>query len=172
MEVDPSSAALKAEILRQAHECGFDACRVAECAPPQHGAEFQNWLTEGDAGEMEWLERGAAKRLDPQQILPGARSVIVVAMNYWQGDADGPAPARPGRIARYAWGDDYHDVMLAKLRQLDDFLASAAACRSATSIPDRCWNATSRLQPASAGTARAPCSSTRSSVRGSSSAKS
>lgn len=65
------------------------------------------------------MQRGEEKRCDPDQVLPGARSVIVVAMNYWQGEN---VSARPGRVARYAWGDDYHDVMLTKLRELDVFL--------------------------------------------------
>jgi epoxyqueuosine reductase len=96
---------------------------------------------------MEWLARGQEKRCDPQQVLPGARSVIVVALNYWQGsippmqikerrspdrrkDDGGLETAAPwkrsdavtGRIARYAWGEDYHDVVLSKLKQLDVFL--------------------------------------------------
>src|SRR5436853_7035325 len=70
---------------------------------------------------MEWVERGAEKRCDPRQILPGVRSVIVVALNYWEGEERRPRGS--GRIARYAWGDDYHDLMLAKLEQLSAFLA-------------------------------------------------
>ena len=73
---------------------------------------------------MAWLARGEEKRCDPQQVLAGARSIIVVALNYWQGEPEAPAsPAVSGRIARYAWGDDYHDVMLSKLEQLSEFLA-------------------------------------------------
>ncbi len=76
------------------------------------------------AGEMSpWLERGRAKRADPQAVLPGARSVVVLAMNYWQGERT-PAQARreAGRIARYAWGEDYHDLIETRLRALDEFL--------------------------------------------------
>ncbi|MEY2482642.1 MAG: epoxyqueuosine reductase [Verrucomicrobiota bacterium] len=69
---------------------------------------------------MEWLARGQEKRCDPQQVLPGARSVIVVALNYWQGERI--TQPGSGRIARYAWGEDYHDVVLSKLKQLDAFL--------------------------------------------------
>lgn len=116
---------LKGEIILRATELGFDSCRVARCAAPRHGREFQEWLQRGAAGEMEWLHRGEEKRCDPQKVLPGARSVIVLALNYWQGDAaTGNDRAGLGRIARYAWGDDYHDVMLDKLRQLDAFLGS------------------------------------------------
>ena len=76
------------------------------------------------AGEMSpWLERGRAKRANPQAVLPGARSVIVLAMNYWQGPRT-PAQHRveAGRIARYAWGDDYHDMIESHLHVLDEFL--------------------------------------------------
>ena len=76
---------------------------------------------------MDWLARGEEKRCDPQQVLAGARSVIVVAQNYWQGGRQAEEIAVPwrestGKIARYAWGDDYHEVMLPKLKQLDAFL--------------------------------------------------
>ena len=70
---------------------------------------------------MHWLERGAGKRSDPQQVLAGARSIVVVALNYWQGDRE--SNGRAGRIARYAWGDDYHDLMLAKIEKLSALLA-------------------------------------------------
>jgi len=77
---------------------------------------------------MDWIARGAEKRCDPQKVLTGARSVVTLAMNYWQGDRDRglqtAAPTR-GRIARYAWGDDYHDVLEKKLRALDGFLTAA-----------------------------------------------
>ena len=70
-----------------------------------------------------WLERGKAKRVDPQLVLPGARSVIVLAMNYWQGPRTaGQTRSDTGRIARYAWGDDYHDMIGEKLGALDRFL--------------------------------------------------
>lgn len=113
------SVELKNEIVRRALALGFDSCRIARCEPPRHGREFEAWLAEGAAGEMDWLARGAEKRGDPQKVLFGARSVIVVALNYWQG---GAPPANGGRVARYAWGDDYHDVMLTQLRQLDALL--------------------------------------------------
>jgi epoxyqueuosine reductase len=73
---------------------------------------------------MDWLARSEEKRCDPQQVLSGARSVIVVALNYWQGEQAAPAThAATGKIARYALGDDYHEVMLPKLEQLSAFLA-------------------------------------------------
>ena len=113
------SASLKAEILKRAATLGFDSCRIAPAIAPRHGEEFGTWLRDGAAGEMDWLARGEEKRRDPQKVLPGVRSVIVVALNYWQG---GAAERGGGRIARYAWGDDYHDVMLPKLKELAAFL--------------------------------------------------
>ncbi len=115
---------LKPALLRQARELGFALCGVALCEPPRHGEDFVRWLDDGMAGEMSpWLERGKAKRVDPQMVLPGARSVIVLAMNYWQGPRSA-SQERPGagRIARYAWGDDYHDMIESRLRALDEFL--------------------------------------------------
>src|SRR5436189_816457 len=72
---------------------------------------------------MHIMQRGEEKRCDPQKVLPGARSIVVVAMNYFQGEhARVPETAVTGRIARYAWGDDYHDLIKTKLDEVDNFL--------------------------------------------------
>jgi epoxyqueuosine reductase len=124
---------LKSQLVALASELGFDSCRVAECSTPEHVSEFENWLGEGAAGEMNYMERGAEKRANPQKILPGARSIIVLALNYFQGEpvrrSSSSAELRrdvqtaaTGRIARYAWGDDYHDVIATKLDKIDSFL--------------------------------------------------
>jgi epoxyqueuosine reductase len=111
----------KERLLAFASELGFDSCRIAAATTPTHESEFRHWLEQGAAGEMSWMERGAEKRCDPQKVLPGARSVVVVALNYWQGER---VPKKgEGRIARYAWGRDYHDLMLEKLERLSSFLA-------------------------------------------------
>jgi epoxyqueuosine reductase len=112
---------LKAKLVACAREQGFDSCRIASATAPVHAQQFRAWLRDGAAGEMQWMERAAEKRCDPQQVLPGARSIVVVALNYWQGERRGAG--RTGRIARYAWGADYHDLMLAKLEKLSAFLA-------------------------------------------------
>lgn len=111
-------AELKGAVVAEAERLGFDSCRIARCEPPAHAHEFREWLRDGAAGEMEWIPRSETKRLDPQQVLPDSKSVIVLALNYWRGE---PARER-GRIARYALGDDYHDVIGPKLRVLDRFL--------------------------------------------------
>ena len=116
-----ADCAVKEELATLAHQLGFDLCRVAECVTPPHAAEFRAWLAAGRAGEMAWLERNEHRRTDPQQVLPGARSVVVLGMNYWQ--AEPVSPSR-GRIAHYAWGDDYHEVIEKKLRALDEWLTA------------------------------------------------
>src|SRR6202795_2748691 len=131
-----SATELKARVVSFAREIGFDSCRVAACNVPAHANDFREWLRDGAHGEMNYMQRGEEKRCDPQSILPGARSIVVLALNYFQGDAAHPpsqsfgvastaaATGRTGRIARYAWGDDYHDVIGAKLNRLDEFLRS------------------------------------------------
>ncbi|MEO6970572.1 MAG: tRNA epoxyqueuosine(34) reductase QueG [Chthoniobacterales bacterium] len=126
-----SPTEIKTELVRRAAAIGFDDCRIAQAAAPRHAQEFRDWLEAGSAAEMDWIERGAEKRCDPQKVLPGARSVVALAMNYWQGgeqcgmrNAEGGIEDG-GRIARYAWGDDYHDVMEKKLRELNQFLENA-----------------------------------------------
>ncbi len=113
---------LKKDLIAYARELGFDSCRIAACAAPEHTSEFRTWLREGAAGEMSYMERGEEKRCDPQKVLPGARSIVVLALNYWQGGAAHTAAARAGRVARYAWGDDYHEVISQKLDKIDNFL--------------------------------------------------
>ena len=115
--------ALKQQVVARALALGFDACKVAPAGPPRHGSDFQAWLDSGAAGEMEWMARGAEKRGDLQKVLPGANAVIVVALNYFQGDEPPGRSATSGRIARYALGDDYHDLMLDKLEVLSGFLS-------------------------------------------------
>jgi epoxyqueuosine reductase len=119
-----ANAELKNALGSLANTLGFDSCRVARCAPPLHATEFQDWLRHGAAGEMAYMQRGEEKRCDPQNVLPGAQSIIVLAQNYFQGGsaAHRPADAAAGRIARYAWGDDYHDLIAARLDKIDAFL--------------------------------------------------
>jgi epoxyqueuosine reductase len=112
---------LKTRLVSFTRELGFDSCRVAACAAPVHAPEFRQWLRDGTHGEMDYLQRGEEKRCDPQKVLPGAKSIMVLALNYFQGKMPRRGVAT-GRIARYAWGDDYHDVIGARLDKIDKFL--------------------------------------------------
>ena len=116
-------AAVKDDLVAYAHSLGFDLCRIAPAVTPPHAAEFRAWLEQGCQGEMAWLERNADRRTSPQLVQPDAKSVIVLGMNYYQDD--GPTSANSaarGRIARYAWGDDYHGLIEAKLRSIESWL--------------------------------------------------
>ena len=116
-----TGTSLAALVKAQAYGLGFDLAGVATLGPAETADAFDQWVTQGYAGEMAYLPRGAAKRRDTRLPVPGATSAIVVAMNY-----GGKQPAGP--IARYARGDDYHDVMIAKLRELHAWIAARAAC--------------------------------------------
>ena len=121
--VEISSTDLKAQLVSFAHEVGFDSCHVADCAAPTHATEFREWLRDGAHGEMDYMRRGEEGRCDPQKLLAGAKSIVVLALNYFQGEKVRRSEATAtGRIARYAWGNDYHDVITAKLNKIDNFL--------------------------------------------------
>lgn len=114
-------------IRSKAAELGFDACHFTTAAAPTHALEFQQWLKDRHHGEMGWLERNAHKRVDPQQILPDARSIVSVAISYFRdaANADRTGEISPtGVVARYARYDDYHDVVATRLRALAEFIDS------------------------------------------------
>jgi epoxyqueuosine reductase len=100
-------------IKTRAYELGLDVCGITSADPARHAAFYQQWTAEGRAGEMAWLMREPDRRTDPRAVLPGARSIIVAGLNYWQAQPQGR-----GRIARYALGEDYHHVLLEKLETL------------------------------------------------------
>src|SRR5947207_15845385 len=85
MNAESGSADTRAQVVALARELGFDLCRFARAEMPGHAAEFRTWLDRGDAGEMNYLARNSERRRDPRQILPSARTVIVLALNYLQG---------------------------------------------------------------------------------------
>jgi epoxyqueuosine reductase len=127
---------MKAAIQQRALELGFDDCRFTTATPPDHAGSFQNWVAAGQQGEMTWLARNAEKRLDPQKVLPGAKTIIILATSYHaptvgqassvssQVPSDSTTPAKPtGTIARYAQYTDYHDVLAPGLKELATFIA-------------------------------------------------
>ena len=108
------------DIKLKARELGFDLCGVAPAADLPELTFFQTWLGRGYAGEMAYLNRSAGERADVRRVLPSARSVIVTGTIYNTDVPYSTESAEPGRaqIARYAWGDDYHDVIAARLDAL------------------------------------------------------
>ncbi len=113
---------LAESVKREALALGFDAVGIA-AVPAASGPNgllerLQTWLARGYHGTMEWMARNPARRADPAVVLPGCRSIICVGMNYDTGHR--PTEGRGyGRIARYAWGKDYHHVMGTRLRALE-----------------------------------------------------
>jgi epoxyqueuosine reductase len=106
---------------------GFDAVAIGPADPPERGPALERWIEAGYAGGMGYLARRLPERLDPRRVLPGAASVVSVALNYYQGEAPDPSWAP---VARYAWGRDYHDVMSPRLARLAAYLDEACGARS------------------------------------------
>jgi epoxyqueuosine reductase len=115
---------MKAALRERARELGFDDCRFTSAAAPESSAHFELWLREGRHGEMQYLARNAAKRVNPQQVLPGARSIVCLATNYHSGQGAVPQPGH-GAVARYAGYTDYHETLGARLKELSDFINQA-----------------------------------------------
>src|ERR1019366_4574104 len=120
-----SKAPSGAQIRAQAARLGFDLAGITSLGPSDTAREFNDWLARGYAGEMRYLERTAELRRDTRRPEHGMCSAIVVAMNY-----GGTQP--PGPIARYARGDDYHEVMRAKLDELGRWLVAEGGAESRT----------------------------------------
>src|SRR5689334_19087537 len=98
-------------IKAQAFGLGFDLTGITTLGPADTAGAFEEWIAHGFAGEMAYMERTAEKRKDSRLPLPGMRTAIVVAMSYGGDQPSGP-------VARYARGDDYHDVVLERLQEL------------------------------------------------------
>ena len=136
---------MKNRIEQRARELGFDACHFTTAQPPASAPHLQRWLSEGQHGEMGYLARNAPKRVDPNLVLPGARSIVSLACVYDGGLSNqysvisNQSPgsshhtdllntdslitdSKTGLIARYARHVDYHDVLAAPLKQLTGFI--------------------------------------------------
>jgi len=133
-------------IKREALALGFDAVGISRVTnssqpsaeptpslPPDPATPFSHylfsrlteWLQRGYHGTMAWMTRDPSRRSDPQQVLPGCRSMVSVGMNYYTDNRANEQPGM-GRIARYAWGKDYHTVMSRRLSQLEAKIAALA----------------------------------------------
>ncbi len=135
---------LEDSIKQRARELGFDLVGITGAEPSAFAAEYRDWIAQGYAGEMDYLARNMERRLDPRELLPDARSIIVVGMNYFTEGEEEKEKRRKGEeekeenvlstlnsqlstFARYARGDDYHDVMTARLKELLAFVKAQAS---------------------------------------------
>jgi epoxyqueuosine reductase len=117
---------LTEDIRRKALELGFVKFGVARAdALADESVRLQEWLHRGYHASMEWMGKNSDKRMDPRVLVPGARSVIVVAENYFVPTAHHPS-ADEGKISRYAWGDDYHLHTTTRIQSLFDCITQAA----------------------------------------------
>jgi len=117
-----------ASVKTKSTELGFDLCGVSRAERHPRLARLAEWIAEGRAGEMSYLEKSLDERLDPRRVLPTARTVISLGSIYNTSEPYSSTATDPGRVAvsRYAWGEDYHDVLRARLTQLVQWMADTA----------------------------------------------
>jgi len=142
----------KRRLISLVADCGFDRCGIASAGPVERSDYYRRWLGLDRAGTMDYLHRNVEQRLDASKLLPGAKSVIVCALNYHQTDPprsnetheSNESGDNRGRIAMYAWGDDYHKIIKKKLFAIIDRLRSespesfeAKACVDTVPILER-----------------------------------
>lgn len=116
------SKTLRDAIEAEARRLGFELFGVTTPDPPPHVSVYEAWLAAGRHGEMGYLaeERARQRRADPLQILPECKSILVLGIRY--SASNGQRKPGHGRVASYAWGDDYHDVLLERLKRLVGFI--------------------------------------------------
>ncbi len=119
----PTIATHTEAVKSRARELGFDACGIAAADHIDPGDRLGAWLSRGFHATMKWMVTTRDIRQDPRKKLAGARSVVVLARNYYSPPAPESA-SRSGRVARYAWGRDYHRVLRRPLRELAAFIES------------------------------------------------
>jgi epoxyqueuosine reductase len=118
------STDLKQRIKAKSSQLGFILAGVTTPDPPPHTSTFENWLAQGRHGTMDYLatDRSRARRADPREIMPECKSILVLATPY-----SPPLPTEEGlgvraEIASYAWGEDYHDVLPTRMKELIEFI--------------------------------------------------
>ncbi len=124
---------------------GFERVGIvpAEALSSEHD-KLVEWLRRGYQGEMKWMARDPEMRSDPRKLFPAARSVIVVAKNYYT-PAQHQNNPETGKVSRYAWGDDYHDVVGARLHSLLSLIkeevpgAEGKVCVDIQPMMDKAW---------------------------------
>jgi epoxyqueuosine reductase len=143
---------LTRRLKQEARRLGFDDCGISAAHPLDEEAQrLEQWLLEGRYATMEWMTNHFDKRTDPTRLVDGAQSVISVLHNYYQPDPPDTGDTR-GKISRYAWGDDYHEVMKEKLYRLYQWLqdeiggeVNGRAFVDSAPVMDKAWAVRSGL---------------------------
>jgi epoxyqueuosine reductase len=140
-----SDLALGELIREQARKLGFEKVGIVPAQPlNEEGFRLKQWLARKYHGSMAWMARDPEMRSDPRKLFPPARSVVVVALNYYTPD-EHTASSQTGKISRYAWGDDYHDVVSSKLKTLLSWIqeqvpeAEGKVCVDIQPMMDKAW---------------------------------
>lgn len=138
-------SSLTEKIKLKAFEIGLDKIGIVSAEPlTQEKSRLEEWLAREFNGEMRWMQREPEKRSDPKILFPGTKSVIVVALNYFTPHKHENSP-QTGKVSRYAWGDDYHDVLKEKLRELLSFIeenddkGEGKICVDTAPIMEKAW---------------------------------
>lgn len=134
-----------AQIKARAVELGFQKVGIVPAEPLAAERErLQEWLERGFHGEMPYMARDPEQRANPKILFPEARAVVVVALNYYTPDQH-VENSNTGKVSRYAWGDDYHDVVGEKLRELLSWIkqqwpeADGKVCVDIQPMMDKAW---------------------------------
>ena len=145
LELKPSATCAERSAQIKAHslELGFHKVGIArpDTLSKERG-RLKEWLARGFQGEMNWMARDPAQRTDPRKLFPEARSVVVVALNYYTTHEHSDDP---GKVSRYAWGDDYHEVVGERLRELLAWIqqqwpeATGKVCVDIQPTMDKAW---------------------------------
>jgi epoxyqueuosine reductase len=120
-----SNADAAARVKSEARSLGFSHAGICSAAPDGPANErLKAWLDRGYHASMAWMAARAEERCDPSRVLPGARSIISLAFNYYTPHVHSEAEGT-GKVSRYAWGDDYHEVVGERVKRLVRWLTEA-----------------------------------------------
>lgn len=155
-----SSRYSRKEIKVEAERLGFFACGIARAEPvdAETAAAVRGWISKGSQATMDYMANYTEKRLNPCLLVPGTKSIVSLAMNY------APAQTMPEteyQLAAYAYGQDYHDVMKAKLRQLAALIANKFEGESDSEVGENDGDSTAITTPKTNETSEEPASEIR-----------